>query len=467
MPIEQVLIADDEPLMCDFLCEALRRKDYEVTVANDGAAAIEILEETSFDLVLTDLKMPKATGLDVLKRVKETSPHAIVIVMTAYGTVESAVEAMQEGAYDYLMKPFSPDQIEVVINKAVERQKLIEENQFLRSELASECPFEDMIGESPPMKAIYATVKKVAASDATVLITGESGTGKELIARAIHYNSPRGDKPFIRLNFAALPETLLESELFGHEKGAYTGATTRRQGRFELAHSGTLLLDEISETSLALQAKLLRVLQEQEFERLGGTKTIQVDVRVLCTSNKNLQEEIAAERFREDLFYRLNVVPVHLPPLRERREDTAALTRYFLKKYSVRHNRPLMSVTPEAVKALEGYDWPGNVRELENVIERAVVMDYGDLLGPDHLGLPTGQTGGQAANDNGNGDLDPDDTNSLKEMEYRLILRVLDQMDGNKTRAAKELGISIRTLHNKVNEYKRKGLLERKLCTVR
>jgi len=460
MPIEQILVADDEPLMRDFLCETLRRRNYEVVTASDGQQAMNLINEKNFDLILTDLKMPKASGLDIIRHVKSRSPQSMVIVMTAYGTVESAVQAMREGAYDYLTKPFSPDQIEVVINKAAERQKLLEENKFLRSELANECPFEDMIGDSPAMKRIYETVKKVAPSDATVLITGESGTGKELVARAVHYNSKRREKPFIKMNCAALPETLLESELFGHEKGAFTGATERRQGRFELAHSGTLLLDEISETALPLQAKLLRVLQEREFERLGGTKTIRVDVRLICTTNKDLREEIAAERFREDLFYRLNVVPINLPPLRERKEDIELLTRYFLKKYSLRHNRRSMAVSPEAIEVLKDYDWPGNVRELENLIERAVVMDYGDMLLPEHLML-SHDSSRRGFDD------DPLEENSLREMERRLIMKVLRLTGGNKTRAARELGISIRTLHNKLNEYRRKGLLEGRFCTVR
>jgi len=461
VPIEQVLVADDEPIMREFLSELLRRKNYDVTAASDGATALDLIGQGSFDLVMTDLKMPKATGLDILKQVKETSPQTIVIVMTAYGTVESAVEAMKGGAYDYLTKPCSPDQIDVVINKAVERQKLLEENQFLRSELARECQFEDMIGESPSMRKIYSAISKVAASHATVLVTGESGTGKELVARAIHYSSARKDRPFIRLNCAALAETLLESELFGHEKGAFTGATSRRQGRFELAHTGTLLLDEISETSLSLQAKLLRVLQEGEFERLGGSKTIRIDVRLICTTNRDLRREIAGGHFREDLFYRLNVVPIHLPPLRERREDIELLTQYFLKKYALRYNRNVMSVTPQSIEALESYDWPGNVRELENIIERAVVMDCGEQLDPEHLLFHTDLAGGGLDRANSLA------TNSLRDMEQTLILRVLDESGGNKTRAAKELGISVRTLHNKINEYRRQGILEGKFCTVR
>ena len=384
MGIERVLIVDDEPLMRNFLAEALKRDSYEVSVAENGKRALSLVKSHSFDLVITDMKMPEMSGLELLRKVKEILPSAIVIVMTAFGTIENAVEAMRLGAFTYLLKPFTIDAIEAVIEKAKEHQSLVQENTFLREE--SKGPTE-IIAVSPSMCKIFEEAVKVAKTNASVLIQGESGTGKEVIAGAIHAHSLRADRPYIRVNCAAIPDTLIESEFFGHEKGAFTGANAKRPGRFELADGGTLLLDEISEIPLLLQPKLLRVIQEREFERVGGHKPISVDVRLLATSNRNLQEAIAQKLFREDLYYRLNVVPIIIPPLRERREDIVPLAHFFLQKQCLENHKKPMTLTSDAEQKLAEYPWPGNIRELSNIIERLVVLDYGPTIEADHIVL--------------------------------------------------------------------------------
>ncbi len=382
MGIERVLIVDDEPLMRNFLAEALKRDSYEVSVAENGKKALSLLKSQTFDLVITDMKMPEVSGLELLRKVKEILPSAIVIVMTAFGTIENAVEAMRLGAFTYLLKPFTIDAIEAVIEKAKEHLSLVQENTFLREE--GKGPTE-IIAFSPSMRKILEEAVKVAKTNASVLIQGESGTGKEVIAGAIHAHSLRADRPYIRVNCAAIPDTLIESEFFGHEKGAFTGANAKRPGRFELADGGTLLLDEISEIPIQLQPKLLRVIQEREFERVGGYKPISVDVRLIATSNRNLQEAIAQNLFREDLYYRLNVVPITIPPLRERREDIIPLARFFLKKQCLENHKKPMALTPAAEQKLSEYPWPGNIRELSNIIERLVVLDYGSTIEADHI----------------------------------------------------------------------------------
>jgi two-component system response regulator AtoC len=386
MAIERILIVDDEILVRDFLAETLRRKKFDVLTAENGQKAIAMLKEHSFDMVITDMKMPNLTGNDVLRKVKELSPNTLVVIITAFGSIENAVEAMRLGAFNYLIKPFSPDSIEAVIEKAQEFNSLVEENQFLRQELSpsGRAPHK-IISESPAMKQILNEVAHVAKSNAAIFIHGESGTGKEIIAHAIHHQSPRANRPFIKVNCAAIPETLIESEFFGHEKGAFTGASARRLGRFELANGGTLLLDEITETPQGLQAKLLRVTQEQEFERIGGSKPVKVDVRLISTTNRDIKEALAQKMIREDLYYRLNVVPILLPPLRDRKEDIIPLAEYFLEKTAQENHKELKSLTAEARKKLQSYRWPGNVRELANIIERAVVMDAGRQIAPEHL----------------------------------------------------------------------------------
>lgn len=391
MAIEKVLIVDDELLMRNFLAETLRRKNFEIYIAENGKKALELLKEHSFDLVITDMKMPDLTGIEVLKKVKELSPQTLVVIITAFGSIENAVEAMRFGAFNYLLKPFSPDSIEALIEKAAEHLSLIEENRYLRQQSHADCDSFILQSENPAMKKIFEDIKQIAQSNASVFISGESGTGKEVIAHAIHYGSLRAQKPFIRVNCAAVPDTLIESEFFGHEKGAFTGATSRRIGRFELANGGTLLLDEVSEIPIALQPKLLRVIQEMEFERVGGNKPIKVDVRLISTTNRDIKEMLANAVLREDLYYRLNVVPIHLPPLRERREDILLLSDYFLNKLCLENHKEKKSLSDEAKKKLLDYDWPGNIRELANVLERAIVMNGAKTIGPEHLFIEKGE----------------------------------------------------------------------------
>ena len=453
MALQNVLVVDDEPLIRKFLVETMTRMGFEVQSAADGAEALKKVKVETFDLIFTDIKMPQLNGMDLLRAVREHTPESVVVMMTAYATVESAVEAMKVGAFDYIIKPFSPDQIEMVTKRAAERQSLIEENKYLRSEILKEYGFGEIIGKTPVMHGIFEVIRKVANSRATVLVQGESGTGKELVARAIHYNSARANAPFIKVNCAALPENLLESEIFGHEKGAFTGAVTRRPGRFELAHRGTLLLDEISEIPLGLQAKLLRVLQEREFERVGGTRPIKVDVRIVATTNRNLDEEIEAKRFREDLFFRLNVIPITLPPLRERGGDVPLLAQHFVERYSRENNRPPKAIAPDALEAMLHYSWPGNVREVQNVIERAIVLDVADEIRLEHLALrPVGHEADDAD------EIVDAVGRTVAEMERRLILKTLKAVGGNRGKTAELLQISVRTLRNKLNQYRAEGV---------
>ncbi len=389
MPFEKVLVVDDDPTMRNFLMELLKRKKLDVKTAQNGKEAISNLNTYNFDLVITDMKLGDLTGFDVLKKTKELHPEAVVIVITAFGSIENAVDTIKGGAFNYLIKPFSPDSLEAMIDKAGEHLSLVAENQYLRQQVSQggrHSPSK-MICESPVMKKILKEVQLIAKSHASVLITGESGTGKEVIAQAIHTYSDRETRPFIKVNCAAVPETLMESEFFGHEKGAFTGANAKRLGRFELANTGTLLLDEVTEIPLGLQAKMLRVIQEQEFERVGGTKPVKVNVRLVSTSNRSLQEAIAQKILREDLYYRLNVVPIYLPPLRERNEDILPLARYFLERLAIENKSTVKQLTPDAEKKLLSYKWPGNVRELSNIIERAVVMSDGKALSGDLLSI--------------------------------------------------------------------------------
>jgi len=451
MPIEKILIVDDETLTREFLKETLSRHAYEVATATNATEAIaKIKGEGDFDAVITDMKMDTPTdGMQVLHATREVSPQAIVIVMTAFATVETAVQAMRDGAYDYLTKPFSPDQIEVVLARAVERQSLIAENRFLKQELKEQNAPDAFVGESECVQGILNRVKKVAPTRAAVMIQGESGTGKELIANAIHYNSPRADKPFVRVNCAALSESLLESELFGHEKGAFTGAVERRQGRFELANGGTLLLDEISEISPQLQAKLLRVLEAEEFERVGGTKTLHVDVRIVSTTNRDITQEIKAGNFREDLYFRLNVVPVKVPPLRERLDDVARLVEHFMQHFVDEMGIEGMTIDGDAMTLLQDHSWPGNVRELRNVVHRAMVLASGTEILSEHI-----EPDLDVAPDHSvEGDPGLTPGRSLDECERELILKTLEETHGNKTAAAKILQVTPRTLRNKLQRY--------------
>lgn len=444
---KRILVVDDDILMREFLNETLTRKKYSVDLAFSGEEALQMMRGKEYDVILSDIRMQQIGGMEVLRSTKNVLPDTKVILMTAYATVENAVEAMKLGAFDYIMKPFSADAIELAIEKALEHKRLIFENKLLKSQVAGQYRFENIIGRCPQMQKIFEMVDVVADSKATILITGESGTGKELIAKAIHYNSPRKDNPFIKINCAALPENLVESELFGHEKGAFTGAIRQTRGRFELADGGTLLLDEISEISFGLQAKLLRVLQEREFERVGSGEPIQVDVRIISTSNQNVSELIDKGKFRGDLFYRLNVIPLHLPPLRERKEDIPLLAEHFLRLYNRENKRSVESISEEAYRLFINYDWPGNVRELENYIERALILAKGKTLTvaefPKELALKETKGRGESI----------EVGCSIHEAEKKLILKTLDFQGGNRTKAADVLGISTRTLRNKLQEY--------------
>lgn len=451
MAIEKILVVDDELLIRDFLTETLRRKDFDVDNAENGLQALQMIKNTPYDLVITDMKMPKMTGLELLRSIMENVPETLVIIITAFGSIENAVEAMRLGAFNYLIKPFSPDTIEAVIQKAEEHARLLEENSFLRQQVSSiprggsSTPFK-IIANSPSMKKILEDVKRVAKSNASVFISGDSGTGKEVISHAIHSYSPRVNRPYIRVNCAAIPDTLVESEFFGHEKGAFTGALSKRTGRFELAHGGTLLLDEITEIPMSLQPKLLRAIQEREFERVGGSKSVKVDVRIISTSNRNMDEAIEDQIFRKDLYYRLNVIPIHLPSLRDRREDIIPLSNHFLEQMCFENHKKIKKFSPSTKKMLLDYHWPGNIRELMNVIERVVVMDYGDVIEKGHIILSTKEPKKVST------ELLPVGI-TLQELEKKMIIETLHDTDQNRTKAAETLGISIRTLRNKLKEY--------------
>lgn len=449
MYIEKVLVVDDELMMRQFIAETLTRKNIEVVTAENGQKALAALKHQTFDLIFTDMKMPDMTGIDLLKKAKELSPQTVVVIITAFASVENAVEAMHFGAYNYLIKPFTPDTIEALLNKIQEHRLLIEENSYLRSQIPSHgtSSQHSVIAQSPAMKAILEDVARVAKSNASVFLTGESGTGKEVIASAIHALSLRADRPFIKVNCAAIPETLVESEFFGHEKGAFTNAHAKRLGRFELANHGSLLLDEITEVPILLQAKLLRALQEQEFERIGGTRPVKVDVRILSSSNRNIEEAIERKVLREDLFYRLNVVPIHLPPLRDRKEDILCLAEHFIEKFCTESHTPIKTLAEATKDKLYNYQWPGNVRELANIIERAVVMGPEDIIKPESIYL------GTSSENKKKKEVHLPVGISLKELEKKLIIETLEAQQNNRTKTAQILDISVRTLRNKLKEY--------------
>lgn len=449
MQIERILVVDDDPgltaLLRDFLSESVQC----VECAASLGAARATLSKNSFDLVVCDVRLPDGNGVELLRETRAQKDPPIFIMMSGYATIESATEAMREGAADYLVKPFQPDQLELAVRRLEHWQRIENENAYLRREIDLEAMGE-ILGESDSMKAVRRLIAQVAPSDATILIHGESGTGKELVARALHRASLRKDKPFIRLNCAAIPENLMESELFGHERGAFTGAHAKRVGRFELAHGGTLLLDEISEIPASLQAKLLRVIQEREFERVGGTHTLRVDVRLLATTNRDLEAHIKRGAFREDLYYRINVVPIQIPPLRQHPEDIEGLLDHFLGHFSDHHGKPLPEVTPSARESLRGAPWPGNVRELQNCAERAILLaEPGRPLGPGDFGafLP-GLAAPAGAAPAADGEI-PEDL-SVAGMEKHLIRTVLERTGGKRAEAARLLGISLRTLQYKI-----------------
>jgi len=463
MTIQSVLIVDDDSLSREFLSEAVGSLGYHTEAVASAHQALGRLQECNFDLVMTDLRMPEIDGIELIRRIAELRPGLPTVLITAHGTIEAAVEAMRHGAVDFLLKPCTPDAIGMVLERVVHTQRLELENEYLRSEIHGLAQTE-IVANSPAMVECLRSASRIASSKGTVLITGESGTGKEKVAQFIHSNSPRTDGPFIRVNCAALSEQLLESELFGHERGAFTGAVKTRAGRFELADGGTLFLDEIGEISPALQAKLLRVLEEEEFERVGGTTTLSVDVRVVATTNRHLPDEVAAGNFREDLYYRLHVLPIHLAPLRERKEDVVPLALHFAEVYARQNGIKTPDFTHAARQRLEAWSWPGNVRELENVVQRSVVLQQGKrvdaehlLFGPNSHVHPEPGSAGKP--------VEPGSYESLlanrpiAEIEREAILATLECTGGNKSEAARRLGVTARTLSNKMKLWRQMGLV--------
>jgi len=445
-----ILVVDDDQAHRTMLRTLLGGWGFSVEEADDGARAIERVHEKSFDLVLMDVRMVEVSGLQALPEIKKFNPAIPIIIMTAYSSVETAVEALKKGAYDYLGKPLDFDELKLAIERAMDHSQLKEENRALKERLGSGFNTGDIIGRSRVMLELLETVSLVAPTEATVMITGESGTGKELIARAIHANSPRRQKPYIQINCAAITETLLESELFGHEKGAFTGADRRREGRFRLAHGGSIFLDEVSEMSVAMQAKLLRVLQEKEIQRVGGDEVLKVDVRVMAATNRDLKKEIEAGGFREDLYYRLNVVTLAVPALRERREDIPLLVQHFLETFAEKNRKQIKGFTPQAMDRLVRYDWPGNVRELMNAVERGVILCRGEYIAEKDFPLSVSEaevSESDLAREGLPADL------PLEEVEKVTILNTLESAGGNKSEAARRLGITRRTLHKKLKKY--------------
>jgi len=445
--VARILVVDDEPIVCESLKRILDEEGYEAESALSGKEAFEKMKGHPFDIVITDLKMPGIDGMEVLKTFRKDYPDSIVIMITGFSTVETAVEAMKLGAFDYIPKPFTPDEVAVVVKKAIEKKNLILENIYLRQELQEKYGFHNIVGKSKKMQEIYRVIAKVAVTDSTVLIYGQSGTGKELIARAIHFNSPRREKQFVPVDCAVLSENLLESELFGHVRGSFTGAVTTKPGLFEIADGGTVFLDEVGNISLSIQAKLLRVLQEREFTSVGGTKAKKVDIRLIAATNKDLEKMIKEESFREDLYYRLNIVPIYLPTLKERQEDIPLLAVHFLRKYADEMGKTVKGFTPEAMEKLMRYPWPGNIRELENVVERTMVMIDGEMVGAEHLILPGQQEKEILENQV---PLTSEELKEVKkqmrekaveEIEKAFVLNALERHQWNVTRAAEEVGM--------------------------
>jgi two-component system response regulator PilR (NtrC family) len=446
----RILIVDDEESIRDVLSIMLRREGYNVAVATDGAQALQYLQEHTCDLIVSDVKMPRMSGMELLTQVKERSPETVVIMITAFSSTDEAVEAMKQGAYDYITKPFRNEEIRLVIRNALERRSLRQENLQLKKELGQRYSFAGLIGKSKGMRTLYEMIEKVAPSRANIMVTGESGTGKELVARAIHFHSDRREKPFVPINCGAIPENLLESELFGHEKGAFTGAIQQKAGLFEVAQGGTLFLDEIGELPPMMQVKLLRVIQEREMRRVGGNRDLKIDVRIIAATNKDLAEEVEVGGFREDLYYRLNVVPLHLPPLRERREDIPLLVEHFMQKLDGGKGE----VDEAAMRRLLDYDWPGNIRELENVVERCGVLGHADLLTEDCLpphirGSGFGRVERRSELPAAGLDLDA----YLGSIEQDILLQALERTGGVRKKAAELLGITFRSIRYRLAKF--------------
>ena len=459
--MSSILIVDDEKSLRDFLVIMLEEEGYQVVTSPSAEKAIKLIRENIFDLVLTDIRMGRSNGIDVLDAARKVLPDTPVVIMTAYASAsaETAVTAMKKGAYDYISKPFKIEDIQLIVKNALEKKKLTEENRFLKTALNDRFQLANIIGKSGPIQKIFYLVDKVAQSSATVLITGESGTGKELIAKAIHFNGSRKNYPFVSINCGAMPENLLESELFGHEKGAFTSADSLKLGLMESANKGSFFLDEVGDAPLSTQVKLLRVLQEHEIMRLGGTQSIPVDLRIIAATNSNLSDLVEQKSFREDLYYRLNVIPIHLPPLRERREDIPDLVEFFINKYNTRHAKTYMQgIDQDALKVFEQYSWPGNVRELENVIERAVVLETEERIRktslPDELLGQLSPDKTQAPElDQNNIDLE----RTLDQIEKKMIANALIRSDGIINKAAKKLNLSFRSMRYRIEKHKLKG----------
>ena len=453
-----ILVADDDASIRSLLKQLLSDEGYSVVEATTGNEVVEKVKDTNPDLVIMDVRMPELDGIEALSKLKVSSPKTSVLIMTAFGSSNNAIRAMELGAFDYITKPFELDKISHTVKRVIEYRDLTSEVQVLRDEISSLVQTERIVGNSPAMQEVYKTVGKVAKADATVLITGESGTGKELVAEALHYNSNRRSGPIVKVSCAALPETLLEAELFGHEKGSFTGAMTQRRGRFEMADKGTIFLDEIGEMSLPMQTKLLRVLQERKIERVGSSLPIKVDIRIICATNKDLQRQVEQQRFRDDLFYRLNVINIHMPPLRDRKEDIPALVEHFLAKHRYSATAQPAAISEEALKRLMEYDWPGNVRELENVVERAVVLSRGQIITSRELPFGDHETGDHE--EDGGDEVSVEKSffkKSVAQFEKDLIMKALRDATGNRSKAAEMLGIYRRLLYAKIKEYGLEG----------
>jgi two-component system response regulator PilR (NtrC family) len=452
---DKILVADDEQSMREFLDIMLKKEGYKVSLASNGEEVVKLIDNDLFDLVLMDIRMPKLDGISALKKIKSIAPETVVIMITAYASADTAIKAMKEGAYDYITKPFKVEEIKLIINNALEKKNLQKENILLKRVVRDRYHFGNIIGQSSKMVALYDLLEKVSPTKTNILITGESGTGKELVAKAIHYNSVRKEKPFVTLNCGAIPEPLIESELFGHMKGAFTDAIATKKGLFEVADEGTIFLDEISELPLLMQVKLLRVLQDKEFKRVGGTEDIRVDVRIISATNKDLEEAVKEKHFREDLFYRLNVIQIKLPPLRDRKEDIPILAGHFLKKYSEELNKNILKTSPEALQILLNYEYPGNVRELQNIIERAVALESSQELTVHNLSSYLSE---QPLLRKGPIDIEiPNEGIDLEKMvgdlERTLLLKALDKTKGIKKKAAELLHINFRSMRYRLEKY--------------
>lgn len=452
----RILVVDDEESIREFLEIMLKKEGYEITLAEDGQKAKDLLTKKTFDMIISDLQMPHVTGIELLKHVKESYPDTVFMLITAFGTTETAVEAMKMGAYDYLTKPFKIDEVRLNIQNALRSRNLEVENRSLKKELVKEYSFQNMVGNSPVMHAVYDMVKRVSQTPTNVLITGESGTGKEVVAKAIHYNGPLKDRPFITVNCGAIPENLMESEMFGHKKGSFTGAIADKAGLFEVADGGTLFLDEVGELPLTIQVKLLRAIQERVIRRVGATEDMKVEVRIIAATNRNLEEMVQKGGFRQDLYYRLNVINIKTPGLRERREDIPLLANHFLKKYNERMNKNIGGISVEAMEILKKYDYPGNVRELENMIERTVALEGGATILPESLPPMVNTSSGRkmaSSNEIEIGDDGVDLDKVMGQIEKELLIKAIHSAGGVKKRAAKLLHISFRSMRYRIEKY--------------